>query len=77
MRYGYSPWLLGPAPWEENVGKQCKYTDSDGVEKVGIIISAWNLKHFNQQCYTIRIPSDGREFERIYSLDINKVEVIE
>jgi hypothetical protein len=77
MRYGTSPYLLGYAPWEENVGKQCKFVDSDGVEKVAIIISAWNLKHFNQQCYTIRIPSDGREFERIYSLDINKVEVIE
>ena len=77
MRYGTSPYLLGYAPWEENVGKQCKFVDSDGVEKVAIIISAWNLKHFNQQCYTIRIPSDGREFERIYSLDINKVEVVE
>ncbi len=77
MRRGSSWWLLGHAPWEENVGKQCKFVDSDGVEKIAIIISAWNLKHFNQRCYTIRIPSDGREFERIYSLDINKVEVVE
>ena len=77
MRYGSSPWLLGPAPWEENVGKQCKYIDSDGVEKIGIIISAWNLKHFDQQCYTIRSPSDGREFERSYSLDISKVDLID
>ena len=71
-----SSWLLGPAPWQENIGKQCKFVD-DGVEKVGIIISAWNLKHFNQRCYTIRIPSDGREFERIYSLDISKVDLID
>ncbi len=71
-----SSWLLGPAPWQENIGKQCKFVD-DGVEKVGIIISAWNLKHFNQRCYTIRIPSDGREFEKIYSLDISKVDLID
>ena len=77
MRYGTSPYLLGHAPWEENIGKQCKFVDSDGLEKVGIIISAWNLKHFNQRCYTIRIPSDGREFEKIYSLDINKVDLID
>ena len=70
-------WLLGPAPWQENIGKQCKFVDGDGLEKVGIIISAWNLKHFNQKCYTIRIPSDGREFERIYSLDISKVDLID
>ena len=72
-----SSWLLGPAPGKENIGKQCKFVDDDGLEKVGIIISAWNLKHFNQRCYTIRIPSDGREFEKIYSLDINKVDLIE
>ena len=72
-----SSWLLGPAPWQENIGKQCKFVDDDGLEKVGIIISAWNLKHFNQKCYTIRIPSDGREFEKIYSLDINKVDLID
>ena len=70
-------WLLGPAPWQENIGKQCKFVDDDGTEKVGKIISAWHLKEYEQRCYTIRIPSDGREFERIYSLDINKVEVIE
>ena len=72
-----SSWLLGPAPWQENIGKQCKFVDDDGLEKVGIIISAWNLKHFTQKCYTIRIPSDGREFEKIYSLDINKVDLID
>ena len=77
MRRGCSWWLLGPAPWEENIGKQCKFVDDDGTEKVGKIISAWHLKEYEQRCYTIRIPSDGREFERIYSLDINKVEVIE
>ena len=77
MRYGTSPYLLGHAPWKENIGKQCKFVDSDGLEKVGIIISAWNLKHFNQRCYTIRIPSDGREFEKIYSLDISKVDLID
>ena len=70
-------WLLGPAPWQENIGKQCKFVDNDGTEKVGKIISAWHLKEYEQRCYTIRIPSDGREFERIYSLDIDKVEVIE
>ena len=70
-------WLLGPAPWKENIGKQCKFVDDKGSEKVGIIISAWNLKEYEQQCYTIRIPSDGREFERIYSLNIDKVEVLQ
>ena len=27
---------FGPVvPWEENIGKQCKFVDSDGLEKVG------------------------------------------
>ena len=77
MRRGSSWWLLGPAPWKENIGKQCKFVDDDGTETIGKIISAWNLKEYEQRCYTIRIPSDGREFERIYSLDINKVEVLQ
>ena len=32
MRRGSSWWLLGPAPWEENIGKQCKFVDDDGTE---------------------------------------------
>ena len=44
MRRGASWWLLGHAPWKENIGKQCKFVDDDGTEKRGKIISAWNLK---------------------------------
>ena len=58
------------------VEARSKFVDDDGTEKIGKIISAWHLKEYEQRCYTIRIPSDGREFERIYSLDINKVEVL-